>query len=118
MNLETLPLLIPAFGIIDLIFTWWKTQEYNNSPERPKQMEKIATSIKEGTMAFSKAEYQFLFFFALLVAGLLHWNATQNTESNEMVALAFVVGTFCSALTGFLSVKIATKVNHCFANRA
>ena len=118
MNLETLPLLIPAFGIIDLIFTWWKTQELNNSPERPKQMEKIATSIKEGTMAFSKAEYQFLFFFALLVAWLLYWNATQNTESDEMVALAFVVGTFCSALTGFLRMKIATKANLCSANRA
>ena len=118
MNLETLLITIPALGVLALLFTWWKTQEFNNSPEKPKQMEKIATSIKEGTLAFSKAEYQFLFFFALLVAGLLHWNATQNTESNEMVALAFVVGTFCSALTGFLSVKIATKVNHCFANRA
>lgn len=118
MYLETLPLLIPTFGVIALIFTWWKTQEINKSPEGSKQMEKIAASIQEGAMAFLKAEYRVLFFFVLLVAGLLYWSATQNTESHEMVALAFVVGAFCSALAGFLGMKVATKANVRTANAA
>ncbi len=118
MYLETLPLLIPTFGVIALILTWWKTQEINKSPEGSKQMEKIAASIQEGAMAFLKAEYRVLFFFVLLVAGLLYWSATQNTESHEMVALAFVVGAFCSALAGFLGMKVATKANVRTANAA
>ena len=52
MNLETLLLLIPAFGLLALFFTWWKTQEINATPEGSERMAKIAASIQEGAMAF------------------------------------------------------------------
>jgi K(+)-stimulated pyrophosphate-energized sodium pump len=52
MNLETLLLVIPALGVLALLFTWWKTQEINAIPEGSERMSKIAASIQEGAMAF------------------------------------------------------------------
>ena len=42
MNLADLPLILPAFGVLALLFTWWKTKEINNAPEGSARMAKIA----------------------------------------------------------------------------
>ena len=71
MNIENLSLIIPAFGILALLFTWWKTKQINAQPEGTPKMAKIAASIQEGAMAFLKAEYKVLFVFVIAVAILL-----------------------------------------------
>ena len=52
MNVDNLALIIPAFGILALLFTWWKTKQINAHPEGTPRMAKIAASIQEGAMAF------------------------------------------------------------------
>ena len=118
MNLETLLLVIPALGIIALLFTWWKTQEINATPEGSPRMAKIAASIQEGAMAFLKAEYRILVIFVAGVAALLYWSGSNNENSHALVAVSFAVGAFCSALAGYLGMKIATKANVRTANAA
>ena len=66
MNLETLTQVLPAIGVVALLFTWWKTNQINKAPEGTDKMAKIAASIQEGAMAFLKAEYRILFFFFAL----------------------------------------------------
>ena len=63
MNLDTLLLAIPAFGLLALLFTWWKTNEVNSIPEGTERMSKIAKSIQDGAMAFLRAEYRILIIF-------------------------------------------------------
>jgi K(+)-stimulated pyrophosphate-energized sodium pump len=118
MNLETLLLVIPALGIIALLFTWWKTQEINATPEGSQRMSKIAASIQEGAMAFLKAEYRILVIFVAGVAALLYWSGSNNENSHALVAVSFAVGAFCSALAGYLGMKVATKANVRTANAA
>ena len=118
MNLETLLLIIPALGVLALLFTWWKTQEINASPEGSERMSKIAASIQEGAMAFLKAEYRILVFFVAGVAALLYWSGSNNENSHALVAVSFAVGAFCSALAGYLGMKVATKANVRTANAA
>ena len=118
MNLSDLPVILPAFGVLALIFTWWKTQEINKASEGSARMEKIAKSIQDGAMAFLKAEYKILLWFVIAVALLLYWSGSTNENSNEMIAVAFVVGAFCSALAGYLGMKVATKANVRTANAA
>jgi K(+)-stimulated pyrophosphate-energized sodium pump len=118
MNLETLLLVIPALGIIALLFTWWKTQEINATPEGSPRMSKIAASIQEGAMAFLKAEYRILVIFVAGVAALLYWSGSNNENSHALVAVSFAVGAFCSALAGYLGMKVATKANVRTANAA
>ena len=81
-------------------------------------MAKIAKSIQDGAMAFLKAEYKILLWFVIAVALLLYWSGSTNENSNEMIAVAFVVGAFCSALAGYLGMKVATKANVRTANAA
>ena len=119
MTLADLPNLLPAFGVLALLFTWWKTKEINNAPEGDDRMAKIAKSIQEGAMAFLKAEYRILLWFVVGVAALLYWSgSTNDPDSNGMIAVAFVVGAICSALAGYLGMKVATKANVRTANAA
>jgi K(+)-stimulated pyrophosphate-energized sodium pump len=111
MNIEDLVLVIPAFGIFALLFTWWKTNQINAQPEGTPKMAKIAASIQEGAMAFLKAEYRVLIVFVIAVAALLYWSGARNPDSHEYVAISFVVGAFCSALAGYLGMVVATKAN-------
>ncbi len=119
MTLADLPNVLPAFGVLALLFTWWKTKEINNAPEGDARMAKIAKSIQEGAMAFLKAEYRILLWFVVGVAALLYWSgSTNDPDSNGMIAVAFVVGAICSALAGYLGMKVATKANVRTANAA
>lgn len=111
MNIDNLVLIIPAFGVLALAFTWWKTKQINAHSEGTPRMAKIAASIQEGAMAFLKAEYKILFVFVIAVAVLLGWSGSNNPNSHAFVAISFVVGAFCSALAGYLGMVVATKAN-------
>lgn len=118
MNLDNLLLSLPAVGVLALIFTWWKTQAINSTPEGSDRMSKIARSIQEGAMAFLRAEYRILVIFVVAVAALLFWSGSNNEQSDALVSVAFAVGAFCSALAGYLGMKVATKANVRTANAA
>ncbi|MBT3635482.1 MAG: sodium-translocating pyrophosphatase [Opitutae bacterium] len=119
MTLADLPIILPAFGVLALLFTWWKTKEINNAPEGSPRMAKIAKSIQDGAMAFLKAEYRILLWFVVGVAALLYWSgSTNDPQSKGLIAVAFVVGAICSALAGYLGMKVATKANVRTANAA
>ena len=118
MNLENLLLSLPSVGVLALLFTWWKTQSINSIPEGSERMIKIARSIQEGAMAFLRAEYRILIIFVAAAAALLYWSGSNNDQSHSLVALSFAVGALCSALAGFLGMKVATKANVRTANAA
>lgn len=73
-------------------------------------MAAIAKAISEGAMAFLRAEYKVLAIFVICVSILLASAADSNTSS-WMIALAFIVGSFCSALAGYFGMRVATKAN-------
>jgi len=61
-------------------------------------------------MAFLKAEYKVLAIFVVIV-GVLMAMGGMNAASSPLVGLSFVIGAFCSALAGFIGMKVATKAN-------
>ena len=75
-------------------------------------MARIADNISDGAMSFLKAEYSILFIFVIAVAALLGFAGAQQGEtSSPLIALSFVLGAFCSALAGFIGMRVATKAN-------
>ena len=102
---------LPLFGIVALIFVFWKNAWVSRQDEGGEKMSRIANNIAEGAMSFLKAEYKVLSVFVLAVAILLFFKGTSEVESTGMVALSFVVGAICSALAGFIGMKVATKAN-------
>ena len=109
--MDNLVYWIPATGAVALLFTFWKTSQVSAADAGTERMKRIAASIQEGAMAFLKAEYRVLAVFVLAVAALLAWSGSANEGSHPLVAVSFVVGAFCSALAGFLGMKVATKAN-------
>ncbi|MCB0520989.1 MAG: sodium-translocating pyrophosphatase [Lewinellaceae bacterium] len=107
---QTLTLIIPVLGAMGLLYTFWKSAWVTKQDAGTDQMKRIALAIEEGAMAFLKAEYKVLIIFVIAVAILL--GISGNTaNSSPLVGLSFIVGAFCSALAGFIGMKVATKAN-------
>ena len=68
-------------------------------------------------MAFLKAEYKVLAIFVVCVSILLAFTA-DSESSHPLVGLSFVLGAFCSALAGFIGMRVATKANVSTTNAA
>lgn len=107
---QTIIYLIPIFGVLGLLFTFWKSSWVTRQDVGTDKMAGIAKSIAQGAMAFLKAEYKILSVFVVAVAILLGISSTGDATS-PLVALSFVVGAISSALAGFIGMKVATKAN-------
>ena len=109
--MEIIIKILPAFGILGLLFVlvknnWVTKQEVGN-----EKMATIAKNISSGAMSFLKAEYRILSIFVVCLAILLYIKGSNEEGSHGMVALSFIVGAICSALAGFIGMRVATKAN-------
>tara|TARA_Y100000739_G_scaffold229573_1_gene244779 strand:+ start:69 stop:2582 length:2514 start_codon:yes stop_codon:yes gene_type:complete len=102
---------LPAFGILALAFVFWKNSWVSKQDSGDEKMQRIAKNISDGAMSFLKAEYKLLAIFVACVAVLLYFKGENDADSTGMVAVSFVVGAICSALAGFIGMKVATKAN-------
>ncbi|NLP58590.1 sodium-translocating pyrophosphatase [Lutibacter sp. B1] len=109
--MEILVNYLPLFGVLALVFVVIKNAWVSKQDKGNETMSRIAKNIADGAMSFLKAEYKILFVFVVAVAILLYFKGQHEVGSNGMVALSFIVGAFCSALAGFIGMKVATKAN-------
>ncbi len=110
--------LVPCFGVLALLFMLFKSSWVSKQDAGNDRMKEIAKYIAEGAMAFLKAEYKILTYFVIIAGILLAVMGYSNPQSSWMIAIAFVVGAFFSALAGFIGMRIATKANVRTANAA
>ena len=82
---------------------WIYRQEVSN-----ETLKKIGGYVSEGAMAFLSREYKVLVPFVVLVAAFL---AIGNKGAIRLQSLSFVLGALCSALAGFIGMKVATASN-------
>ncbi|MCB0586245.1 MAG: sodium-translocating pyrophosphatase [Phaeodactylibacter sp.] len=107
---QTITYAIPVFGVLALLYTFWRSSWVSRQEVGTERMARIAKNISEGAMAFLKAEYRVLSIFVIAVAILLGISGTTE-GSSPLIALSFVLGAICSALAGFIGMKVATKAN-------
>ncbi|MBY0427545.1 MAG: sodium/proton-translocating pyrophosphatase, partial [Cytophagales bacterium] len=69
--MEKLIYLVPVFGVIGLLYTYFKSAWVNKQEAGNARMTEIASYISEGAMAFLKAEYKILAYFVAIMALLL-----------------------------------------------
>jgi len=100
-----------AFGILGLIYVFVKNAWVSKQEVGNEKMARIAKNIADGAMSFLKAEYKILSVFVAAVAVLLFFKGQSEEGSNGLVALSFIVGAICSALAGFIGMRVATKAN-------
>ena len=109
--MEALVPYLWAFGLLGLIYVFIKNSWVSKQAVGDEKMAGIAKNIADGAMSFLKAEYKILAIFVAAVAILLFFKGENEDGSNGMVAVSFIVGAICSALAGFIGMKVATKAN-------
>ena len=102
---------LPAFGLLGLMFVYIKNIWITKQEVGNEKMATIADNIAKGAMSFLKAEYRILSIFVVCLAVLLYIKGSNEEGSHGMVAVSFVVGAICSALAGFIGMRVATKAN-------
>ena len=109
--MELIIKFLPAFGVLALLFVFFKNNWVSKQEVGSEKMARIAKNIADGAMSFLKAEYKILSIFVVAVAILLFFKGSNEQGSNGMVAVSFIVGAVCSALAGFIGMRVATKAN-------
>ncbi len=107
----TLFYLVPAFGVLALLYTFIKSAWVTKQDAGNERMTEISKYIAEGAMAFLKAEYKILTYFVVIAGLLLAFMGYSNPKSSPVIAIAFVIGAVFSALAGYIGMRIATKAN-------
>src|SRR5215510_3461360 len=109
--MDKLIYLVPAMAVLGLLYMFIKFRWVSKQEAGTDHMKEISNYIAEGAMAFLRAEWKILTYFAVIVALLLGFMGSRNESSHWSIAVAFLIGAFFSALAGFIGMKAATKAN-------
>jgi K(+)-stimulated pyrophosphate-energized sodium pump len=102
--------LVLIVSILAFGYAMTKTAWINKLDAGDATMQKIAGYIAEGAISFLKAEYRAIAIFVVGIAITIGFLAKEE-HSHWLIAVAFLIGAFLSALAGYLGMKIATKTN-------
>jgi len=114
---ENVWLIAPLVAIISIftgiyILRWVKSQDPGSERTRF-----IGGAIKEGSKAFLNRMYRTLAVFVAVMAAVLFiflphpiW-LTSTPMSNVMLAAAYIFGSLCSGVAGFIGMDVATDSN-------
>ena len=109
--------LVPALGLVGLVVMALKSAWVSKQDAGDEKMQNLAGKIAAGAMAFLKAEWKVLSYFAIIAAALLAYSGTIHEvngieiHSHWIISIAFLIGAFFSALAGYFGMRIATKAN-------
>ncbi len=123
MSLPGLFWIVPAAGVITLIFAAFLIVNVMKRPTGTPKMKEIGDIIFKGAWAFLKRQYSTIAMYSVAIAiiigvlvGVLgHTGLNNSGYTNFAVAwrtsVAFLVGALCSGLAGFIGMYIAVKSN-------
>lgn len=109
--MDNIAYLVPALGVLGLIAMAIKSAWVTKQDAGEANMKELAGFIANGAMAFLRAEWKILGYFAVITAILLAWSGTLVEESHPLIAVSFLLGAFLSAFAGYVGMRIATKAN-------
>ncbi len=92
-------------AIVALAYAIYASGRINAFHVGNSRINELSSIIQKGAMAFLYREYRALVPFVVVVTALLAWKIGVPS------AICFVCGALCSALTGFIGMKVATKAN-------
>ncbi len=100
-------------GVLALLFAGLVTIRVIREDAGNQRMQAIGDAIREGSSAFLRREYLVLVPFVVVVAGVL-WVLIDWYTRDDLIpktAISYVVGTVCSATSGFIGMTVAVRAN-------
>ena len=102
-----------AAGVAALLFAAFTAIRVLRADPGNQRMRAIGDAIREGAGTFLRREYMVLAPFVIVVAAglwaLIDWWTLDNTVPET--AIAYLVGTVCSATAGFIGMSVAVRAN-------
>ena len=114
MEALVLRILIILAGVLALGFVGYLVATIVRESPGNEKMREISHAIRQGAMAFLRREFFTLAIFTVVVFIIL----AVFIDPRPYVAIAYLCGTFTSALAGWLGMNIATLANARTANAA
>jgi K(+)-stimulated pyrophosphate-energized sodium pump len=117
MNSNSIMYLVPALGVVGLVVMALKSAWVTKQDAGDEKMQNLAGKIAAGAMAFLRAEWKVLAYFAVIAAALLAYSGSitevngLEIHSHWIISISFLIGAFLSALAGYFGMNIATKAN-------
>ncbi|MBN2457712.1 sodium-translocating pyrophosphatase [Candidatus Woesearchaeota archaeon] len=105
---------VSVLAVVALLFAYIKSRAIKKHTVDDDTMTSFADQIQQGAMSFLKREYKVLMYYVAVAAVLIAVFLDQKgTALNEgfLTAIAFVAGAFCSALAGYIGMRVATNAN-------
>lgn len=103
--------LVPVLGLIGLLVMIIKARWVYAQDAGDQKMQDLAKHIREGALAFLKAEYRVLAIFVVVAAILLGVISAMVETTHWFIIVAFVIGAVFSAWAGNIGMRIATAAN-------
>lgn len=103
--MTVIKLLIILSGIISLLYAMVLAKRVVSEKAGNELMIQLSNSIEKGAMTFLKREYSVLIIFVIVISLIIFM------VRGKITGISFIFGALCSALAGFIGMKIATKAN-------
>jgi len=99
--------LVPLLGLVGLIAMAIKSAWVNKQDTGDANMIELSGYIAKGAMAFLKAEWKVLSYFAIIAVIVLAWSGLSVETSSPIIAVSFIIGAVFSAFAGYIGMKVA-----------
>ena len=113
-------IIAPVAGIVSLLSAVYLYFYVSRQDSGTEKMREISGAIEEGAKAYLKRQNSTLAIFVAIVAVVLlvaFWNPEIPAQGPSR-ALAYIIGSACSALAGYFGMNVALKANVRTANGA
>ncbi len=106
--------IAPLAALASIVVAAYLFLYVNKQDSGTVKMREIAGAIQEGANAFLKREFMYLAVFVAVVATIL----AIFLPNGPIMGVAYIFGSICSALAGYLGMTVALKANVRSANAA
>ena len=104
-------LIAPVSALVAVVFSIYLYFYVNGKSAGTPRMQEIADAIKEGARAFLKREYVALAVFVIIMAVILTITLGIYLDMGLEIGPAYIFGSICSAVAGFLGMEVAVRAN-------
>lgn len=105
VSMDPLGYVIPVAGIIGLAFAGYLTWNVFRRDTGTPEMKEIGDAIKEGAMAYLARQYKTIAIISIILAAII------AVGIGYQVGLAFLLGAFFSALSGYIGMYVSVSSN-------
>jgi len=95
-------------GLVSILVALYLYYYVKKQDSGTPKMREISEAIREGAVAYMKREYKTLSIFVIVMSIILFF-ALGDKGLNT--ALAYIIGSICSGLAGYLGMDVAVRAN-------